>query len=351
MVLKITTGVKKTKKKNTKKKLSIALSLVLSFAIIIIILKFTIDKDTFTYLSQEKIQYEFFIAAIGLSILYWFIWALRLKILSSALDHHVKISLWEHIKIIIATLFIAGITPSSAGGEPIRIHLLHKKGMNTGGATAAVMTERLLDAIFILGCVPFAFFIYKDLIEIEAVKIGLYLGIAFFISLILIFIYAIKNPQKLKSFLIFMAKKAHRFIPTTKWKKETHLIEKITHEVDNFHQSMLFFRKERKKEFLMGGMVTIVFWSTGFLVPSMLLMGMGLQPFLLESYCAQVLLVICILIPTTPGSSGVAEASTAVLYAPLINQSLLGVFILLFRFITYHLNLLVGGLFLYKIFK
>ena len=109
--------------------------------------------------------------------------------------------------------------------------------------------------------------------------------------------------------------------------------------------------EERKKEFMTGGIVTILFWSIGFLVPSMLLMGMGLKPFLLESYCAQVLLVICILIPTTPGSSGVAEASTAFLYAPLINQSLLGVFILLFRFITYHLNLLVGGLFLYKIFK
>ncbi|MBN2433802.1 MAG: flippase-like domain-containing protein [Spirochaetes bacterium] len=343
--------MKKTEKKNSKRKISIALSLLFSFAIIFIILKFTIDKDTFTLLSQEKIQYKFFIAAVCLSILYWVIWAVRLKILSSALDNKINISLWEHIKIITASLFIAGITPSSAGGEPIRIHLLHKNGMSTGGATAAVMTERLLDAIFILVCVPFAFFVYKDLIEVNAVKIGLYLGIAFFIALILIFIYAIKNPQKLKVFLIFIAKKAHRFIPTTKWKKETHLIEKITNEVDNFHQSMLFFRKERKKEFFTGGIVTILFWSTGFLVPSMLLLGMGLKPFILESYCAQVLLVICILIPTTPGSSGVAEASTAFLYAPLINQSLLGIFILLFRFITFHLNLLVGGLFLYKIFK
>jgi uncharacterized protein (TIRG00374 family) len=343
--------VNSTGENTTKRKISIIVSLILSFAIIIIILKFTLNPDTFTYLSHGKIRYEFFFGAVGMSILYWSLWGMRLKILSSALDHDVKISLWESIKIVIANQFIAGITPSSAGGEPVRIHLLHKNGISTGEATAAVMAERLLDAIFILICVPFAFFVYQDLIEVEAVKLGLYLGITFFISLIIIFIYAIKNPNKLKSFLIFIARKAKRFIPIDKWKKETHLIEKITHEVDNFHRSMVFFRKERKKEFIYAGITTILFWSTGFLIPSMILLGMGLDAYLIESYCAQILLVIIILMPTTPGSSGVAEASAAFLYTPLINQSLLGVFILLFRFISYHLNLIVGAIFLYKVFK
>ncbi len=57
------------------------------------------------------------------------------------------------------------------------------------------------------------------------------------------------------------------------------------------------------------------------------------------------------MMPTTPGSSGVAEIGTAALYAPLIPTPLLGVFVVLFRLITYHMNLIAGAIFQYKIFK
>ena len=137
-------------------KIPIILSIILSISIIILIFIFTIDASTFEYLSSVSIRYEFFAVAVLLNIITWVLWGMRLKILSNTIDKNVHISLWNSTKIVIANLFLAGITPSMAGGEPVRIFLLNKNGMSLGSATASVLGERLIDALFILVCVPFA---------------------------------------------------------------------------------------------------------------------------------------------------------------------------------------------------
>ena len=277
-------------------------------------------------------------------------WGARLKVLSNTIDPEVKISLWESTKIVIANLFLASITPSMAGGEPVRIHLLNKDGLSLGGATASVLGERLLDAIFLLICVPFAVFIFKDKVNIGYINTGLTIGIIVFIIAIVVFAYAIKFPGKTKSFLIFISKKVSKL--SKKKKGEGAAVKRINREVDNFHNSMVFFLTKGRKAFIKAGILTVIFWSTGFMIPSMIILGLGFEnPFFIESYAAQVLMVIIVMMPTTPGSSGVAELGAVGLYSILIGQSLIGVFVLLFRLITYHMNLIAGAIFQYRIFK
>jgi uncharacterized protein (TIRG00374 family) len=238
-----------------------------------------------------------------------------------------------------------------AGGEPVRIHLLHKNGMSIGGATATVVGERMFDAIFVLISVPFALFLFKEIIEVEAVRNGLYIGMALFGMLLILFVYTLKNPEKIKSLLIFIDKLFRRVTRRKSQEKNKKLIKKIIREVDNFHESIFFFITKRRKECLMIGIITVLFWSTGFMIPSLLLLGLGSNPMIIESYAAQVLLLVIVMIPTTPGSAGIAEAGTGLLYAPLIGRPILGVFVFFFRIITYYMNLVAGAIFQYKIFK
>ena len=269
-------------------------------------------------------------------------------VLSNAIDKNVKIGLWESTKIVIANLFLAGITPSMAGGEPVRIYLLNKDGMSLGGATASVLGERLIDAIFILTCIPFGLFVFKDRIDNKILNFGLLIGIMVFVIFVVLFLYAIKYPDKVKSFLTFLDLKIARLF---KKKEHAKITDKISREVDNFHNSMVFFSREGKKAFFLGGVLTIAYWLTGFMIPSMILLGLGLPPYIIESYAAQMLLLIIVMMPTTPGSSGVTEGGMAGLYSVIIGSSFLGVFVLLFRLITYHLNLIAGAIFQYRIFK
>lgn len=339
-------------KKQKTVKLPIIIALSLSIAIIILILYFTIDANTLSQLAGTQIRYEFFAIAICLNILYWFLWGARLKVLSNAINKHIKIGLWESTKIVIANMFLASITPSMAGGEPVRIHLLNKDGMSLGGSTAAVLGERLLDAVFILTLVPVAVFIFKDKPGVYFLSTGLGIGVIVFILLLLVFLYAIIKPDKTKSFLIAINKKLSRF--SKKKEKESRVIRRINKEVDNFHNSMTCFVGEGRKALFKAGILTVLFWSSGFFIPSMMLLGLGLPPFFLESFFAQVLLLVIIMMPTTPGSAGIAELGIFGLYGVLIGTgegSLIGVFIILYRLVTYHMNLLAGAFFQYRIFK
>lgn len=332
-------------------KLSLIISLVLSLSIIILILYFTISPDALKKLSITPIKYEFFIIAILLNILYWVLWAARLKVLSNAMDKNLNLGLWSSIKIVIANLFLASITPSMAGGEPVRIHLLNKEGMSLGCATAAVLGERLVDAIFILVLVPIAFFIFQGVRDLGFIGTGLLIGVFLFILLLVLFLYAILRPNKIKLFLIYLNKKFSRFFK--KRDSESKIIKRINIEVDNFQRSFICFAGE-KTALVKASILTILFWSSGFIIPSMVLMGLGLPPFFVESYAAQVLLLVIIMMPTTPGSTGIAEIGILGLYGVLIgtgSDSLIWVFIILYRFITYHMNLIAGAIFQYRIFK
>ena len=349
----------KEKKARKTMKYSIIFSLVLSLIILIIILYLTINPDDIAELSNRNIRYEFFIAAIFLNFLSWCIWGLRLKILANSTDEGVKITWWKSTKIVMANLFLAGITPSMAGGEPVRIHLLNKEGLSVGSSTASVLGERLIDAVFLLICVPFAFFIFRNYLEnyalkqnmdLTAISIALGIGIILFLVAIFLFLYAIYRPKKVKNLVIWINNKFARF--SKKKDKQSKVIERINCEVDNFHTSMMVFLKKKKSVFFIGIALTCIMWLTAWLIASMILLGLGLNPFVLESISAQVFLIIIIMMPTTPGAAGVTEGSVAVLYSVLIGTgAVLGVFVILFRFITYHMNIIVGAFFQYKIFR
>jgi uncharacterized protein (TIRG00374 family) len=343
------------KKKFNKTKISIFVSIVLSLSIILLILYFTINAETIQYLSQVSLRAEFFFffsAAILFNILYWFLWGARIKVLSSVIDPKIHISLWETTKIVIANQFLAGVTPSLAGGEPVRIYLLNKDGLSPGGATATVLGERLIDAIFILILVPVGFYVFKDRIDVTLINYGLTIGIIIFLCGIFLFALALKYPEKTKHVLISISE---RFSKLSKRKeRSTAMVNRISHEIDNFHNSMALLLTGGKKSFLSAGGLTVLMWSTGFMIPSMILLSLGLPPYFVESYAAQALLLIIVMLPTTPGSSGVTELGMAALYGVVLgasHQYLLGVFVLLFRFISYHMNVMFGAIFQYRIFK
>jgi uncharacterized protein (TIRG00374 family) len=346
--------VNRSEKKPRKIEIYTLISIVLSIAVILLILYFTIDANTLYYLSHVNIQYEYFFIAVLLSVFSWLVWGLRLQVLSNAIDENVHIGLWEATRIVIANLFLANITPALAGGEPLRIYLLKKDGMSLGGATAAILGERLIDAICVLICVPLAFFIFRDRLHDTALTVGLFIGIVLFILFLLIFLYALKNPSKIKTFLIFLHNKVTRLLKKDEHTEPGKIVIFIEKEVDSFHTSMLFFIGEGKTTFLYVSVLTVAYWAIGFMIPSMLLLGLGLPPFFVESYAAQMLLLVIVMMPTTPGSSGVAEISMSGLYGVLIGSShgyLLGVFVLLFRFVTYYMSLIAGAIFQYRIFK
>ena len=128
-------------------------------------------------------------------------------------------------------------------------------------------------------------------------------------------------------------------------------MQKALREVDVFHNSSMRFLKHERRALAKGFLFTMAFWLLQFTIASLILVGLGAQPFILASFSAQTVLMMIAMIPLTPGNSGIAELSTAAIYSAFVSTSILGIFILGWRVITYYLNIVVGGLVSIKILQ
>ncbi len=322
-------------------------SLVISAVSIALVTGLTFNSETVEALRRIKLEY--ILAAALLHISSYFIWGLRTRALCKALGY--RINVLKMTEIVISSTFLAGITPSSAGGELLRVHGLSRNKIPLGRATAIVVGERLLDAIFIFSCLPFALYILGDILSNYEFDAALLTANILDIVLLLFFIYGVWKPEKVKYVTHRLTGKLALFFGKKTDAAVSHLMEQIDREIDHFHDSVRVFFSEGKRGLLWGIAYTLIFWTVEFSLLVLILMGLSRTPSILTAFAAQVLLAVIMVIPATPGASGVAELGAATIFSIFIDSSVLGIAVLAWRTLTYHMNLLMGGLMSLKILK
>lgn len=322
-------------------------SLVISAISIALITCLTFNSETVEAL--RKIKLEYILGAVLLHILSYLIWGLRTRTLCKALGYRIGVK--KVTEIVISSTFVAGITPSSAGGEFLRIHSLSRNEIPLGRATAIVVGERLLDAMFIFLCLPFAFYVLGDILSDYKFDAA-FLTANFLVLIILVlFIYGVWKPEKIKH---ITHKLTGRLAPHFGKKTDaaiSHLMEQIDTEIDHFHDSVRVFFSEGKKGLLWGILYTFIFWIVDFSLLILILLGLSQTPSITTAFAAQVILAVIMIIPATPGASGIAELGAASIFSLFVDSSILGITVLAWRALTYHMNLLAGGLVSLKIVK
>ncbi len=302
---------------------------LISLAAIIVILKVTDASLSWSLI--KRIDGRFLVLAFLLHALNWFFYAVRLQRLTSLAGHRISFRL--SFKSTLASNFLAALTPSSAGGEPLRIKILADDGMSYGSATAVAVGERLLDSIFFLAAL--AIFLTASGFM---TGFGLGLGAVFFLLLLLLAIFLRElavRPDRIARFMGWAkAKTGNRPI-----------ISAMEREIWLFRDAAIRLAKETLGHIpVMVGLTTLI-WICDFLVPSALLVGMGEGPKFLFSITSQIILAIVAILPLTPGSSGVAELGMSYLYSLFVPAVLLGPLVALWRLITYFSNIVVGAAF------
>jgi len=277
----------------------------------------------------SKIDGRFLAIGLVLHILSWTFYALRLRLLASFAGH--KISFHLSLKSTLASNFLAAITPSSVGGEPLRIKILADDGMSYGRAAAVAVGERLLDSVFFVATLAL-FLVFSSFFT----GFGLKIGVVFLIllTLILTFLWElVKRPERIARLMTWAKKKTgnRAFIV---------FLEK---EILLFREAGIELAKETLRCTPVVIALTTLIWMSDFLVPSALLVGMGAQPSFLLSITDQIILAIIGILPLTPGGSGVAELSMSYLYSMFVPSTLLGPLVVLWRIITHFSNIVVGA--------
>jgi uncharacterized protein (TIRG00374 family) len=291
------------------------------------------------------------LAALVIHILSFVVWGQRIKVMTSALGY--EISLLRAYEIVVSGTFVAALTPSSIGGEPLRIALLRQDNMPVGKASAVILGERILDAILMLLAAPFSLYLFHGLLSSDPrLNLVIILGGLFSVVSLVLVLYALMRPGIVKPAVNNLVEWLIRRTSDKKIGAKLHrLSESIDREIDEFHESIYLFATEARAGLFYGIIYTVIYWIVEFASLPAILMGLNQPPSILISFAAQSLLLIIIVAPLTPGSSGVAEIASASLFSVFMPASIIGIAVIGWRACTFYTNILVGGFVSLKLLK
>jgi len=325
------------------------LSILFSLVVIVIIFATTFNEETIGYILAFNLV--FLVIAILFRLLALVIWGMRVHLMSASLGYRVPLPYC--INMVLAGLLAGTITPGQVGNDPVRVHELYRGGVRMGDAIAVVIMERFLDGLIlsVMGVlILFVMLPYFLGTFSPALVILVAFALVFMIGVLALLVLAIRYPKKTKSLVMRLVNWV-----VARFFKSSDTDQKITgraeREIENFFEGTTRFTGPARRGLVVGGILTGLFWTSEFLVASVIMMGLGLSPYILESMFFQIILAIIMMIPLTPGSSGITELSTSSLYALIIPSGMIGIFVILWRFVTFYLNIILGAVAGLAIFK
>lgn len=337
---------------NYKKLFLISLAISVFSAVAIILL--TTDADTLDAL--KRIRPEYILLALIFQIISYVLTARRTKFLLRSLGYQIRTR--HALENVLTGILLASLTPASVGGEPVRILLLRKNTkVPVGKATAVVFMERFLDAFITFICLIPSMFILRAFLSsgsgnsIWGVDTLLIIGIFCLIVLLGILIYAIIRPEFSKRTANKILRFAERKAPEKYKPKINRLLIASDNEIDLLHSSFERFVSVGKLNLLVAVFYTALYWGVRFSILGLILLGLNVQPDWKLIFATQILLSIIVIIPATPGGSGIAEIAAYTLFSLFTPSSLVGVTVLSWRAITYYVNIIAGALASLKVIR
>ncbi len=315
------------------------ISVGFSILVLVVILFFTINENTIGYL--KKINPVFLILAFLTHILTMCFWALRVQKMTLSLGY--RIGFFYSLNLVFANLLAAAVTPAQAGGEPVRVHELYKADVPLGDATAIVIMERVLDGIALAALAAFSMvFLTSQWNSLGAVsEIMVYVTWIFVVGCLFLFYLAIRRPDVVKG---VVNRVARSFTKTWENRRVEDLLARADKEIDNFQGATIRFVHTAKSGLFWGMLFTLLYWTSEIITASFILVGLGQPPLILESFVIQLILAILMMMPLTPGSSGIAEVGATSMYALFIPASIVGIFVVIWRVVLYYFNIMLGVL-------
>jgi uncharacterized protein (TIRG00374 family) len=266
-------------------------------------------------------------------------WACRVQKMTGSLGY--RIGFFYSLNLVFANLLAAAVTPAQAGGEPVRIHELYKANVPLGDATAIVIMERVLDGIALAGLAALSMILltdqWKSLGRVSEIMV--FVTWIFVVGCLFLFYLAIRRPDVVKKVV-----NRCTLLLTKTWenKRVEELLARADKEIDNFQSATIRFVHTAKAGLLWGMLFTLLYWVSEIVTASLILIGLGQPPLILESFVIQLILAILMMMPLTPGSSGIAEVGATSMYALFIPASIVGIFVVIWRVVLYYFNIALG---------
>lgn len=270
-------------------------------------------------------------------LIVWFSKAFRIYAITQGMGE--KITLGHCVQIYLATCFVSHITPFNAGGTPLQIYLLHKKGIGLGKATAITTIDLGLHSIVYLLILIGTVLLNVGFLKRQGIfgQGLLWKGLIVLILLvaiggILFFLYRLNWSKKIS---LIIAKKG--------W------LIRLRQEFFLFKEGSLLLIKSNWSGMFKAIMASISYWVFYLLLAPLILLAMGKSIEFFSLIYKQLIFNVAQPMIPTPGGSGGAEVLLSYLFRGITGAQGLGLFVLLWRIYTFFSSLLVGGFFFWRL--
>ena len=275
----------------------------------------------------------------------WVLDAVRIQVLASALGGKIRFPV--ALKITLSSAFAACVTPFDTGGEPLQVYLLHKQGFEPGESTAIVTLKSLISAIARLIVVllfPAWYLIKRRSWGLpKSLETALFIGLLIYISFFALGVFFAAYPEYIRIIMDKILNKSFvkRFVSKS---TANNVMEHVEKGVRDFRAALSMFLKEKRPTLVVISILSLFAWAISFYIPVLILQGLGIAAPFAKTMTVVGIFYLAAAYAPTPGSSGAAELSLAALFGSIVPFPLLGVFVLLWRGVTYYLTLIVGGI-------
>ncbi len=322
-----------------KKKISgkLIFNILVVFLCLFIIFYFFYSENGLNDLLHSSIQISvlWILAAIGFQLLYMFIEAFIIYYFIKA--DYANFTFRDAVKVSFVGLFWCAVTPSSTGGQPMQIYLLHSMGIDIGYSTSRLLQKFLVYQV-VLTSISIMAFLYKLDYFINAMSspiIVIFIIVGFGSQLIItgaLMLVSFK-PIITKKFIFFIAKILSKIKLLKNIDKKTSHIQK---QLDLFHESNKTLYKH-KKALAITAILTFIQFIAMFTVPYCVYRSLGLNEATpLDMISSQAFVNLVSGMIPIPGASGAAELGFTAFFNGFFTPETLKSATLIWRMINYY---------------
>ena len=312
--------------------------------LITIVILFFVLKDDFNNITTTlaRMDYKFIIIAI----IFWLL-SIILKgyVNYKTVNNKKQISLKEAIKHNVITQFFNGITPFSSGGQPMEIYMLTEHGISGAKATTITIQNFIFYqvALVLYGLLAVT---YNAIFHIfpKVPLLGKLTLIGFLINTLVAIALFVKTfspkfTKKVTNIIIKLLVK----LKIIKDEKKT--AEKWNLKLEEFHSSAKVLRK-RKLLFIEGVIINLISLTCLYIVPLFIVYSLHNYTSLniADTLTSSAYVLIIGAFVPIPGASGGIEYGFLKFFGNFITGTNLSAILIIWRFITYYLGLIIGAL-------
>ena len=313
--------------------------------VLILVLYFSL-KDNYKEIINYISNINLFWLIISIAILLLHRVIVGLCSYKVVLINDAKVNFWKMVQINFIIPFFHGITPFSGGGQPMEIYYLHNEDISKTKSTNIVLQNFILYQVALIG-VSLIAVVFNQIFELfpkdDFMRRLVLLG--FLINFLVLLISLVAGfYKKLTSYIV---KKIITFLNKIKIIKDVDgTLNKFNNYIDNFYNNANLLKKNKKQVcyVILLHMISLILLYS---IPYTIILGMGLKDinYIYILIATTYVMIIGSFVPI-PGGTGGIEYGFMYFCGLIISGSVLTAVMLMWRFITYYLAMIIGAIFL-----